>query len=48
VLADVHCGEGKLLGRPVRDKRFARLLGLEASALGVQRALGERADRLRL
>jgi predicted TPR repeat methyltransferase len=41
VIADLGCGEGKLLGRLARDKRFARLVGLDVSAQALQRAAGE-------
>jgi 3' terminal RNA ribose 2'-O-methyltransferase Hen1 len=44
VVADLGCGEGKLLGRLVRDRRFARIFGLDASARALERA----ADRLKL
>src|SRR5262249_1439860 len=43
-VADLGCGEGKLLQRLVRDRRFARLIGLDASA----RALDHAARRLKL
>lgn len=44
IVADLGCGEGKLLGRLARDKRFARIIGLDASARALERA----ADRLKL
>jgi 3' terminal RNA ribose 2'-O-methyltransferase Hen1 len=44
VIADLGCGEGNLLGRLVRDKRFSRVIGLDASARSLERA----ADRLKL
>lgn len=44
VVADLGCGEGKLLGRLSRDRRFERILGLDASS----RALEIASDRLRL
>jgi len=44
VVADLGCGEGKLLARLVRDRRFTRLIGLDASARALERA----ADRLKL
>ncbi|HEY1543793.1 MAG TPA: 3' terminal RNA ribose 2'-O-methyltransferase Hen1 [Xanthobacteraceae bacterium] len=43
-VADLGCGGGKLLARLVRDRRFTRLIGLDASA----RALEEAARRLKL
>ena len=43
-VADLGCGSGKLLSRLVRDRRFTRLIGLDASA----RALEEAARRLKL
>lgn len=44
VVADLGCGEGKLLGRLSRDRRFERILGLDASS----RALEIASARLRL
>lgn len=44
VVADLGCGEGKLLGRLVRDRRFEKVFGLDASS----RALEIAADRLRV
>lgn len=44
IVADLGCGEGKLLRRLVRDRRFARLIGLDASV----RSLEIAAERLRL
>jgi len=41
---DLGCGDGKLLSRLLKDRRFARLAGLDVSA----RALEIAADRLRL
>lgn len=41
---DLGCGDGKLLSRLSKDRRFARLAGLDVSA----RALDIAADRLRL
>ncbi|HMR31501.1 MAG TPA: 3' terminal RNA ribose 2'-O-methyltransferase Hen1 [Geminicoccaceae bacterium] len=43
-VADLGCGEGKLLARLVRDRRFACLIGLDASA----RSLEHAAERLKL
>ena len=43
-IADLGCGEGKLLQRLVRDRRFTRLIGLDASA----RSLEYAARRLKL
>ncbi|MFM9865073.1 MAG: 3' terminal RNA ribose 2'-O-methyltransferase Hen1 [Micropepsaceae bacterium] len=43
-VADLGCGEGKLLGRLVRDRRFERVFGLDASS----RALENASERLRL
>jgi 3' terminal RNA ribose 2'-O-methyltransferase Hen1 len=44
VIADLGCGEGKLTGRLVRDRRFEKIIGLDASS----RALEIAADRLKL
>ncbi|MDX6751699.1 3' terminal RNA ribose 2'-O-methyltransferase Hen1 [Geminicoccaceae bacterium 1502E] len=44
VVADLGCGEGRLLERLVRDRRFVRLIGLDASVRSLERA----ARRLRL
>jgi 3' terminal RNA ribose 2'-O-methyltransferase Hen1 len=44
VVADLGCGEGKLLARLARDRRFTRLFGVDASA----RALERGAERLKL
>jgi 3' terminal RNA ribose 2'-O-methyltransferase Hen1 len=44
VVADLGCGEGKLLERLVRDKRFKRIIGLDASTRSLERA----ARRLKL
>jgi 3' terminal RNA ribose 2'-O-methyltransferase Hen1 len=44
VVADLGCGEGKLLARLVRDRRFARLIGLDVSVRALERA----AARLKL
>lgn len=43
-VVDLGCGEGKLLARLARDRRFARIIGLDASACALERA----ADRLKL
>lgn len=43
-VADLGCGEGKLLGRLVRDRRFEKIFGLDASS----RALEIASDRLRV
>jgi 3' terminal RNA ribose 2'-O-methyltransferase Hen1 len=43
-IADLGCGEGKLLARLVADKRFARIIGLDASVRSLERA----AERLKL
>lgn len=43
-VADLGCAEGKLLMRLVRDKRFEKLFGLDASLRSLERA----ADRLKL
>jgi 3' terminal RNA ribose 2'-O-methyltransferase Hen1 len=56
-VADLGCGEGKLLQRLVRERRIDSLVGLDASALSLERAArrlklnlagGPSADRLRL
>ncbi|MCB1628083.1 MAG: 3' terminal RNA ribose 2'-O-methyltransferase Hen1 [Xanthomonadales bacterium] len=41
---DVGCGEGRLLGRLLKQRSFERLLGIDVSSLALQRA----AQRLRL
>ena len=43
-VADLGCGEGKLLARLARDQRFTRLIGLDASMRALERA----ADRLKI
>jgi 3' terminal RNA ribose 2'-O-methyltransferase Hen1 len=43
-VADLGCGSGKLLARLVRDRRFTKLIGLDASA----RALEDATRRLKL
>ena len=43
-VADLGCGEGKLLALLVRDKRFTRIIGLDASTRALERA----SDRLKL
>lgn len=43
-VADLGCGEGRLLQRLVQDRRFERLVGLDASAQALERA----AERLKL
>lgn len=40
VVADLGCGEGRLLERLVRDRRFERIIGLDASARSLERAAG--------
>jgi 3' terminal RNA ribose 2'-O-methyltransferase Hen1 len=56
-VADLGCGEGRLLGLLVRDRRFARLIGLDACMRTLERASnrlklnlagGPSADRVRL
>jgi 3' terminal RNA ribose 2'-O-methyltransferase Hen1 len=56
-VADLGCGEGKLLGRLRRDRKFTRIVGLDASMvslrragekLGLDRVSGEAVDRLQL
>jgi len=56
-VADLGCGEGKLLQRLVRNRRFTRLIGLDASArsleyaarrLKLDIAAGPSADRIKL
>jgi 3' terminal RNA ribose 2'-O-methyltransferase Hen1 len=37
-VADLGCGEGKLLRRLVRDRRFSRLIGLDVSTRALERA----------
>jgi len=44
IVADLGCGEGKLLARLVRDRRFEKLFGLDASS----RTLERTAERLKL
>lgn len=44
IVADLGCGEGKLLRRLMRDRRFTKLIGLDASV----RSLGIATDSLRL
>jgi 3' terminal RNA ribose 2'-O-methyltransferase Hen1 len=44
VIADLGCGEGKLIGRLLRDKQFKRIIGLDVSA----RALDRAAERLKI
>jgi 3' terminal RNA ribose 2'-O-methyltransferase Hen1 len=44
IVADLGCGEGKLLRRLVRDRRFEKVIGLDASMRSLERA----SDRLRL
>jgi 3' terminal RNA ribose 2'-O-methyltransferase Hen1 len=44
IVADLGCGEGRLLERLVRNKRFERIIGLDASARSLDRA----AARLKL
>ena len=43
-VVDLGCGDGKLLSRLIKERRFTRLVGLDVSA----RALEIAADRLRL
>lgn len=43
-VTDLGCGEGKLLGRLMRDRRFEKIIGLDASS----RALETARDRLKL
>ena len=43
-VVDLGCGEGKLLTRLARDRRFTRVVGLDASARALERA----SDRLKL
>jgi 3' terminal RNA ribose 2'-O-methyltransferase Hen1 len=43
-VVDLGCGEGKLLTRLARDRRFTRIVGLDASARALERA----SDRLKL
>lgn len=40
VVADLGCGEGRLLERLVRDRRFDRIIGLDASGRSLERAAG--------
>ncbi len=56
-VADLGCGEGKLLGWLRRERRFTRIVGLDASMLSlkrasqrlnIDRAAGEAVDRLQL
>jgi 3' terminal RNA ribose 2'-O-methyltransferase Hen1 len=44
IVADLGCGEGKLLSRLIRDRRFDKVIGLDASS----RALEIAAGRLKL
>lgn len=44
VVADLGCGEGRLLGRLMRDRRFEKIFGVDASS----RALEMARDRLKL
>jgi 3' terminal RNA ribose 2'-O-methyltransferase Hen1 len=37
-VADLGCGEGKLLLRLAQDRRFVRLIGLDASVRGLEKA----------
>lgn len=37
-VADLGCGEGKLLARLLRDKRFTRVLGMDVSVRSLERA----------
>jgi 3' terminal RNA ribose 2'-O-methyltransferase Hen1 len=37
-VADLGCGEGKLIARLLRDKRFDKLIGLDASLRSLERA----------
>jgi 3' terminal RNA ribose 2'-O-methyltransferase Hen1 len=39
-VADLGCGDGKLLARLVRDRRFTKLIGLDLSARSLQAAAG--------
>lgn len=56
-VADLGCGEGKLLGRLRHERKFTRIVGLDASMvslrragekLGLARVSGEAVDRLQL
>lgn len=38
IVADLGCGEGKLLRRLVRDRRFTKLIGLDACMRSLERA----------
>jgi len=38
-VVDLGCGEGKLLARLIRDKRFAHVIGLDVSARALERAV---------
>lgn len=42
---DLGCGEGKLIGRLVKDKQFEEITGVEVSSVSLQRA-GERLEKL--
>jgi 3' terminal RNA ribose 2'-O-methyltransferase Hen1 len=42
---DLGCGEGKLIGRLVKDKQFEQIVGVEVSNVCLQRA-GERLEKL--
>jgi 3' terminal RNA ribose 2'-O-methyltransferase Hen1 len=42
---DLGCGEGKLIGRLVKDKQFEEIVGVEVSSVSLERAQG-RLDKL--
>ncbi|MEW9309586.1 3' terminal RNA ribose 2'-O-methyltransferase Hen1 [Labrys neptuniae] len=44
VVADLGCGEGRLIGRLVKNRQFRSIIGLDASSQALERA----AERLRL
>ncbi|MBA3516763.1 MAG: 3' terminal RNA ribose 2'-O-methyltransferase Hen1 [Rhizobiales bacterium] len=44
VVADLGCGDGKLLARLIKNRQFTRIIGLDASAKSLERA----AERLKL
>ncbi|MGO8831298.1 MAG: 3' terminal RNA ribose 2'-O-methyltransferase Hen1 [Roseiarcus sp.] len=44
IVADLGCGEGKFIGRLLRDKRFKRIIGVDVSS----RALDRAAERLKI
>ena len=44
VVADLGCGEGKFIGRLLRDKQFKRIIGVDVSS----RALDRAAERLKI